>query len=85
MAQTESEEWVIAQHHFMAGYNTAIKELKQQGWHRSSDLPPRYKEVIVICRTSFTDGTTHQALGYARYTDNGWDREDVKWWCFPPL
>jgi hypothetical protein len=53
-------------------------------WHPASELPQRYKEVIVICKTSFTDGTTHQALGYARYTDNGWDREDVKWWCYPP-
>ena len=81
----QSEEWSIAQQHFMDGYNTARKELEHLGWHPASELPPLDKDgdsqdLIVICAMdSYFD-----LPRWSKVVNGIWGDKDVKWWCYPP-
>lgn len=84
----QSEEWSIAQQHFMDGYNTARKEMEHLGWHPASELPviPEGKNwVKVVALVDFGDNTLRPR--HEIYKDKGWSKKDmwtVKWWCYPP-
>lgn len=82
----QSEDWLIAQQHFMDGYNTARKELEHLGWHPASELPPEEGEYIAI------DNGMPDVFRVDYLEPFGWCVEvmgahevvNVKWWCYPP-
>ena len=93
----QSEEWPIAQQHFMDGYNTARKEMEHLGWRPASEHPPVDKETgFSECVVGVIPGATVGFPQYVRYQKNEfYDRWiygytgvpsaiNIKWWCYPP-
>lgn len=86
----QSEDWLIAQQHFMDGYNTARKEMEHLGWHPASELPviPKGENEVEVYCLVHGKGLTVLVPMKLHYTVlHGFgvsENIEIKWWSYSP-
>lgn len=79
--------------HYGRGYIEGQADMKQQGWHPGSELPPLNEndssELVYALGKVFSKGFGEyidKVPCRVRVIHGNWAPEDieVKWWCYPP-